>query len=305
MKPNNLINSFPHPSLTPSPSPKGEGSITGLRGSFPSAGRLLMGLLFALFFTINASAQEAYAVNSTDGTTLTFYYDDLKDTREGTTYVVPWSDTYPAWTNSYGNYYTNTVTFDESFSNYHELTSTRNMFAKLKAMTTINHLEYLNTENVSDMSYMFDGCLYLRSIDITTFDMQNVVTTKCMFQSCESLCTIYAEDNLDMTNVESSTYMFWRCFGLMGGKGTQYDSSHADKTYAHVDEGTNNPGYFTNPHLVGAYAVYTPNNKTLSFYYDDQLYSHEGNRYSGYAKDWIDFKNLRPKDEVETVVLDG
>ena len=290
MKPNNLIYSFPHPFR----------EVQGV--GFPSAGRLLMGLLFALFFTINASAQEAYAVYTEDNTTLTFYYDDLKDTREGTTYIVPWSGTYPAWTSI--NSYINTVTFDESFSNYHELTSTRNMFANLKAMTTINHLEYLNTENVSDMSFMFNGCIYLRSIDITTFDMQNVVTTNCMFQSCESLCTIYAEDNLDMTNVESSTYMFWKCFSLMGGKGTQYDSSHDDKTYARVDEGTNKPGYFTNPHLVGAYAVYTPNNKTLSFYYDDQLYSHEGNRYSGYAKDWIDFKKSRPKDEVETVVFD-
>ena len=31
----------------------------------------------------------------------------------------------------------------------------------------------------------------------------------------------------------------------MGGQGTTYDPSHIDKTYAHIDGGPSNPGYFT------------------------------------------------------------
>lgn len=39
--------------------------------------------------------------------------------------------------------------------------------------------------------------------------------------------------------------MFSSCGSLVGGSNTKWDSSHVDKTYAHVDGGTSNPGYFT------------------------------------------------------------
>ena len=32
---------------------------------------------------------------------------------------------------------------------------------------------------------------------------------------------------------------------LVGGAGTTYNSSKIDKTYARIDGGTSNPGYFT------------------------------------------------------------
>jgi hypothetical protein len=39
--------------------------------------------------------------------------------------------------------------------------------------------------------------------------------------------------------------MFTDCVNLVGGAGTAYDSNHIDYTYAHIDGGTSNPGYFT------------------------------------------------------------
>ena len=40
--------------------------------------------------------------------------------------------------------------------------------------------------------------------------------------------------------------MFDVCYSLVGGKGTAYSSSNPkDKTYAHIDGGPSNPGYFT------------------------------------------------------------
>ncbi len=39
--------------------------------------------------------------------------------------------------------------------------------------------------------------------------------------------------------------MFLSCNNLVGGKGTTWNSSHIDKTYARVDGGTNSPGYLT------------------------------------------------------------
>ncbi len=35
------------------------------------------------------------------------------------------------------------------------------------------------------------------------------------------------------------------CPNLVGGAGTKYDSTNIDKTYARIDGGTSNPGYFT------------------------------------------------------------
>ena len=46
-------------------------------------------ILFALFASaVGMKAQEAYAVLSEDGTTFTFYYDNIKESREGTTYAL-------------------------------------------------------------------------------------------------------------------------------------------------------------------------------------------------------------------------
>ena len=42
-----------------------------------------------------------------------------------------------------------------------------------------------------------------------------------------------------------STMMFDNCTSLVGGSGTTYNGANVDKTYAHIDGGTSNPGYFT------------------------------------------------------------
>ena len=39
--------------------------------------------------------------------------------------------------------------------------------------------------------------------------------------------------------------MLYGCTSLVGGQGTAYDASHYDITYAHIDGGTANPGYFS------------------------------------------------------------
>ena len=39
--------------------------------------------------------------------------------------------------------------------------------------------------------------------------------------------------------------MFYDNPTLVGGAGTHYNASHTDYTYAHIDGGTANPGYFT------------------------------------------------------------
>ena len=67
----------------------------------------------------------------------------------------------------------------------------------------------------------------------------------CMFSNSSSLKRIYASDKFNTSKVTSSNYMFNDSPNLVGGNSTKYNSSFVDKTYARIDGGTSNPGYFT------------------------------------------------------------
>ena len=67
-----------------------------------------------------------------------------------------------------------------------------------------------------------------------------------MFDGCTNLRTIYVGNGWSTAAVTGSTEMFNYCTSLVGGQGTTWNSSNpTDKTYAHIDGGTSNPGYFT------------------------------------------------------------
>ncbi len=66
-----------------------------------------------------------------------------------------------------------------------------------------------------------------------------------MFHNSAKLTTIYVGDKFNTDNVTNSSSMFLGTGKLLGGSGTKYNSSYTDKTYAHIDAGTSNPGYFT------------------------------------------------------------
>ena len=73
-----------------------------------------------------------------------------------------------------------------------------------------------------------------------------------MFYYCSKLQTIYVGNGWSTAAVTSSTNMFYNCRRLVGGQGTTYsDSNPWDKTYAHIDGGPSNPGYFTSARLKG------------------------------------------------------
>ena len=66
-----------------------------------------------------------------------------------------------------------------------------------------------------------------------------------MFAGGLNLQTIYVGNDWSTAAVTESSDMFTNCYNLVGGQGTTYDANHVDKTYAHIDGGTSNPGYFT------------------------------------------------------------
>ena len=82
-------------------------------------------------------------------------------------------------------------------------------------------------------------------LDLSNFDTSKVTNMGYMFSGSNNLKTIYISDKFNIDSVTSSNRMFYYCTNLVGGSGTKYNSSYAYKTYAHIDGGTSNPGYFT------------------------------------------------------------
>ena len=234
--------------------------------------RLLFFILVMIAIAMPAKlwAQEAYVVLSGDGkgSTLTFYYDDQKENREG--WMPMGQDgTNITWTN-YAQGITKVI-FDESFANCTTLTSTASWFSGFNNLVNIEGIEYLKTDNVADMSNMFNHCSSLTSIDVSGFKTDNVTDmsamfyncigltsldvsgfktdnmtyTSVMFWGCAKLTTIYVASEWSTAKVEYGDAMFTGCTKLVGGAGTVYDADHVDYSYAHIDEGPEKPGYFT------------------------------------------------------------
>ena len=110
-------------------------------------------------------------------------------------------------------------------------------------------LSSFNTSNVTMMKSMFNGCSNLTELDLSSFDTSNVTSMETMFSGCTQLKTIKVGPGFDTSSVTSSENMFDGCSAIVGGKGTEFDSSNVDKTYARADRGTTSPGYFTTEFL--------------------------------------------------------
>ena len=115
------------------------------------------------------------------------------------------------------------------------------MFRACRSLTSLD-VSSFNTANVTNMNYMFYYCYLLTSLDLSNFNTAKVTGMSGMFEGCESLKTIYCDDTW---NPSSSDNMFYNCTALVGGKGTEYDANHIDKTYARPDGLGDQPGYFT------------------------------------------------------------
>ena len=115
----------------------------------------------------------------------------------------------------------------------------------------------------------------MTSLDLSSFNTSRVTNMSCMFYFSDYLQTIYVGDDWSTDAVTSSSNMFTGCDRLVGGKGTTWKSSNpSDKTYARIDGGTSNPGYFTAART--GYACYNPTAKMLAFYFNDLRSYHEG-----------------------------
>lgn len=136
------------------------------------------------------------------------------------------------------------VSLDLSNFDTSNVTDMKAMFKNCTSLTDID-LSSFDTGSVSNMKEMFYSCSLLTSLDLSNFNTNSVSDMSSMFYSCSSIITIYASLNFVVTQVTNSASMFSWCQNLVGGAGTTYTSYFNDKTYAKIDGGTSDPGYFT------------------------------------------------------------
>ena len=111
-----------------------------------------------------------------------------------------------------GNVTIKEIVFDKSFNTYAP-TSLNSFFKNLSRLETITGLEYLNTENVTDMSSMFHSCRKLTDLDISNLNTANVTDMSSMFNSCRNLTELNLS-NFNTANVTDMSSMFNSCRNL-------------------------------------------------------------------------------------------
>ena len=180
----------------------------------------LICLLLATRLSAQAQTRKAYVSQSEDKTTLTFYYDALRSTRTGTTWGIEETKKegdipVPAWAETWdvADYTTTArVVFDASFRDFRP-TTTAKWFHYCVALKQIEGLEYLNTSEVKDMSYMFYDCKALTSLDLKNFNTKNVTDMNSMFAKCGALKSLDLM-NFNTQNVTDMSSMFDDCWAL-------------------------------------------------------------------------------------------
>ena len=156
---------------------------------------------------------QGYAVFDQTSKTLTFSYgakpEGAYDLNEGTNS--------PTWAKHAANI--KKVVFAASFAKARP-TSCYNWFRYCEKLTQIEGIEHLNTEEVTDMSWMFMDCRGLTSLDVSHFNTQKVTNMEHMFNRCSGLTSLDVS-SFNTENVTNMTCIFLGCSGL-----TSLDVSH-------------------------------------------------------------------------------
>ncbi len=116
------------------------------------------------------------------------------------------------------------IVFDKSFSTFTP-TSLYSFFGNLRKLEAITGLEYLNTEKVTDMSYMFFACSKLTSLDVTNFNTENVKNMVRMFYNCSALTSLDVT-KFNTGNVTNMRYMFCACSALTSLDVTKFNTGN-------------------------------------------------------------------------------
>ena len=138
----------------------------------------------------------------------------------------------------------NLTSLDLSNFDTGNVVSMQSMFNGCHGLTSLN-LNVFNTAKVTNMNGMFLDCQNLTGLNLGSFNTSNVTNMYNMFSLSSNLTTIAVGDGWSTDGLETEQQMFYQCTKLVGGLGTMHNENQINSTYAHIDGGSSNPGYFT------------------------------------------------------------
>ena len=194
------------------------GAIIRRFALFPLMLLMLLLLPAGMVAQTEASSSKYIATYESSTQTLTFKK-NVGETLPSNSVVVKDKMTVATINTKLGNGTIVHIVFDKSFSTYTP-TSLYCFFERLTELETITGLEYLNTENVTNMGRMFYDCSSLTSLDVTHFNTANVTNMSYMFYNCKALTSLDVT-HFNTAKVTDMYSMFSSCSSL-----TSLDVTH-------------------------------------------------------------------------------
>lgn len=174
--------------------------------------RCALSLLLMLMLLQPAMAQKQtrimYARLDRETQTLTLYYDT--NFGKGNDQGISES---PLWMQLDERMKIKSVVFDESFKDARPTTCV-SWFLWFEALTTIEHLDYLNTSEVEYMNSMFTMCTGLETLDLSSFNTEKVKNMYAMFDGATNLRSIKLPKGFIGSSVTDLNGMFRGCASL-------------------------------------------------------------------------------------------
>ena len=203
-------------------------------------------LIFVLAVVVASAKAAPTAYAEYSGYVLTFKYGEMPSS--GYVFDATDTDQYPGWHEFSGAVVS--VVFDPSFAQARP-ESCYKWFSGMNNLREISGIEYLNTSNVTDMEYMFNGCSVLEKIDLRYFDTSKVRHMRQMFADCSSLTSLDVSSfntsnvmgmsgmfqlckdlksldlsNFNTSNVVTMDYMFYGCYSLASLDVSSFNTSN-------------------------------------------------------------------------------
>lgn len=176
--------------------------------------RCALSLLLMLMLLQPAMAQtqtrQMYARLDRETQTLTLYYGtNYKESDYGISLLTG----SPLWQTTAERKKIKTVVFDESCKDARPK-DCGSWFWFFEALTTIEHLDYLNTSEVDDMRLMFSSCTSLETLDLSSFNTEKVKHMYAMFDGATKLRSIKLPKGFIGSSVTDLNATFKGCESL-------------------------------------------------------------------------------------------
>ncbi len=131
--------------------------------------------------------------------------------------------------NMFGGHALTSIVFGDNF-NTSNVTSMSWMFDECLNLTSLD-LSNFNTSNVINMCHMFSGCFNLTSLNLSNFNTSNVTNMGSMFDGCENL-TILNLSNFNTANVTNMSSMFSHCINLTSLNLSNFNTSNVTSMHS-------------------------------------------------------------------------